>query len=686
MRRIPRSRRFYLSAAVLYALLVFAVIEAFYDRELAAAGLLFEPNGPLDLIRRTVQLHLASLAVWIGFSLVAGWAAYRFAARLWAALDQAERRGAELGLISELSAGLSGPLSPTEVAAAFVAGARRLVPATVTIVLIAYEEAAASFRTLAGDGPRAGSLLGRTGEIHPIAVLPAQMRERLIGEHRSFIAADTTAVPDWPDFAAHFPAMDGVRTAAALPLVSRSRLIGALFLSGDTPQVIDRDALQLLVLLGQYVAGALHNALSLAEAEARADRESVVNRVAQRVRGSISPEEMLAATLEEVGRALGASRAIVCAGSSREDLAVFHEWHADGVAQLTVGSTGQTPLAVLAAREGRTIAVRDGRDDPRLRDPTLGSHALIDHGTIAGLATPIGLGGQLSGVLAFHQVGSPRGWTSAEVRLVEAVARELGVAMETTRLLEQQRAAVAELERLSQAKSDFVSIVSHEFRTPLTGIQGFSEMMRDEELSVAEMKEYAGDINKDAQRLNRMINEMLDLDRLESGRMTVERADVDLNSVVTEVADGVRRNAPGHPIALRLDPALGAVSGDRDKLTQVVVNLVSNAVKYSPSGGEIVVTTRAEGPNAHVLVRDHGLGIPADGLEKVFERFARLESDATRFIQGTGLGLPIVRQIITLHGGKAWVESTVGEGSVFQFTIPLAAPADPANLANLASV
>ncbi|GAC1702668.1 MAG: hypothetical protein NVS9B6_19120 [Candidatus Limnocylindrales bacterium] len=366
---------------------------------------------------------------------------------------------------------------------------------------------------------------------------------------------------------------------------------------------------------------------------------------------------------------------MICSGTSREDLSVLHEWHAEGVTPVPVGTHGYLPLAVLAVREGRTVAVRDARIDPRLADPALGAHTLIDNGTIAGLATPIGLGGQLSGVLVFHQVGEPRGWTSGEVRLVEAIARELRVALESAHLFEQQRIAVAELERLSQAKSDFVSIVSHEFRTPLTGIQGFSEMMRDEDLSLAELKEYAGDINKDAQRLNRMINEMLDLDRLESGRMTFVRAPVDLNAVVAEVAAGVRPDAANHPLVLRLDQGLGPVLGDRDKLIQVVVNLISNAVKYSPQGGEIVVTTRVEGPNAHFLVRDHGMGIPSDGLEKVFERFARLESDATRFIQGTGLGLPIVRQIVTMHGGRTWVESTVGEGSVFQFTIPLAVPA-----------
>ena len=157
--------------------------------------------------------------------------------------------------------------------------------------------------------------------------------------------------------------------------------------------------------------------------------------------------------------------------------------------------------------------------------------------------------------------------------------------------------------------------------------------------------------------------------------MAIEVAAVDLNAVITEVVEGVLTDAADHPIILRLDPGLGPVIGDRDKLTQVVVNLLSNAVKYSPGGGEIVVTTRAVGPSAQVLVQDHGMGIPAEGLEQVFERFARLESDATRFIQGTGLGLPIVRQIVALHGGRVWAESTVGEGSVFQFTIPLATPA-----------
>jgi signal transduction histidine kinase len=150
---------------------------------------------------------------------------------------------------------------------------------------------------------------------------------------------------------------------------------------------------------------------------------------------------------------------------------------------------------------------------------------------------------------------------------------------------------------------------------------------------------------------------------------------VELNDLVSEAVDRLRPNAPNHPVSLRLDPLIGEMNGDRDKLTQVMANLLNNAVKYSPNGGEIVVSTRLERETAHVVVRDHGMGIPDDALEAIFERYGRVESPATRHIQGTGLGLPIVRQIVQLHGGTVWAESSVGEGSVFHVTLPLGAAA-----------
>jgi signal transduction histidine kinase len=264
--------------------------------------------------------------------------------------------------------------------------------------------------------------------------------------------------------------------------------------------------------------------------------------------------------------------------------------------------------------------------------------------------------------------------SDALLRQHESEARLRAAESERAAALAAQTAANAQLERLNKAKSEFVSIVSHEFRTALTGIQGFSEMMRDEDFTLEEMKEYADDINKDALRLNRMITEMLDLDRMESGRMTLNVEPVDLNAIVADVAARSRVNAPNHPVRLELDEALPEVAGDRDKLTQVLTNLVSNAIKYSPDGGEIALSSAREGDVAHVRVRDHGVGIPPDALENVFERFSRVESGASRYIQGTGLGLPIVRQIVQMHGGRAWAESAMGEGSTFQFTLPLAGP------------
>jgi signal transduction histidine kinase len=236
--------------------------------------------------------------------------------------------------------------------------------------------------------------------------------------------------------------------------------------------------------------------------------------------------------------------------------------------------------------------------------------------------------------------------------------------------LRQQKIALADLRKLNKSKSDFVSVVSHEFRTPLTGIQGFSEMIRDEDLSTDEVKDFANDINKDAHRLSRMITELLDLDRMESGRMTQNRERVDLGALVTEAVQHARPTASRHAFVLELDPALPEIWADRDRITQVLTNLISNAVKYSPDGGTIRVGTARLDDAAHCWVRDEGMGIPPESIETVFERYSRLDTTKTRTIQGTGLGLPIVREICQAHGGRAWAESTQGSGSTFHVTLP----------------
>ena len=256
--------------------------------------------------------------------------------------------------------------------------------------------------------------------------------------------------------------------------------------------------------------------------------------------------------------------------------------------------------------------------------------------------------------------------------MVEDVTRVRDAQDKIADALEAQRNANADLEKLDRTKTEFLSIVSHEFRTALTGIQGFSELIRDGGLEPDELRAYGGYIFNDADRVNRLIGDMLDLDRMESGRMSIRMADVDINEVLT---DAMARAAPANAVEFKpdLDPRLPIVTGDRDRLVQVVSNLVSNAVKYSPEGGTVTISSRAEGGYALITVADTGLGIPPDEIAHVFERFRRVRSGAAQSIAGTGLGLTIVKQIVEMHGGKIWVESAVGHGSAFHFTIPLAA-------------
>jgi PAS domain S-box-containing protein len=238
--------------------------------------------------------------------------------------------------------------------------------------------------------------------------------------------------------------------------------------------------------------------------------------------------------------------------------------------------------------------------------------------------------------------------------------------------LESQRSANATLEKLDRTKTEFLSIVSHEFRTALTGIQGFSELIRDGGLEPDEVRAYGGYIFNDADRVNRLIGDMLDLDRMESGRMSIRTTGVDINEVLS---DAIARagSSPTVEFKADLDPRLPIVTGDRDRLVQVVSNLVNNAVKYSPDGGSVTLSSRSEGGFALVSVTDTGVGIPPNEIGHVFERFRRVRSGAAQSIPGTGLGLTIVKQIVEMHGGKIWVESAVGHGSAFHFTLPLAA-------------
>ncbi len=273
-----------------------------------------------------------------------------------------------------------------------------------------------------------------------------------------------------------------------------------------------------------------------------------------------------------------------------------------------------------------------------------------------------GLHGQSRGVLVTaHDVTERK---AAEKERVQLFKRE-----QLARIAQEE--ANEQLQQVNELQKNFISTVSHEFRTTLTGIVGFSELLQEKQgWSPEEVREYATDINTDAQRLNRMINSLLDLGQIQSGKMGLHLEQIDITALVKGAVEHTNITTQ-HTILLQQDAALLFIKGDSDKLIQVMANLLSNAIKYSPKGGDILVTTQREDHNAHVCVKDQGIGIPEDALERIFIPYHRIDSEKTRHIQGTGLGLAIVHEMIIMHGGRVWAESTFGQGSQFHFTLPL---------------
>jgi two-component system phosphate regulon sensor histidine kinase PhoR len=239
---------------------------------------------------------------------------------------------------------------------------------------------------------------------------------------------------------------------------------------------------------------------------------------------------------------------------------------------------------------------------------------------------------------------------------------------------------VSELRRLQRIRTEFIDNLSHELRTPLTTVSLLAETLEREAEAVGDaipgkMRERIAKIEVETGHLVQMVNELLDLSRIEGGGTLQLTDGVDVSALAADSAERLRLFAERQGVALRIDAPSGLprVRGDATRLGQVVVNLVHNAVKFSPDGGEIIVRTSSQGDDVVTAIEDHGIGIPRAARDRVFERFykvdrARLRAEAGG---GTGLGLAIARHVIEQHGGRIWVESQEGVGSTFSFALPI---------------
>ncbi len=234
---------------------------------------------------------------------------------------------------------------------------------------------------------------------------------------------------------------------------------------------------------------------------------------------------------------------------------------------------------------------------------------------------------------------------------------------------------ITELRRLERVRRDFVANVSHEFKTPLTAIQGFAETLLSGALDdTANRRRFVEIIREHAWRLARLTDDLLKLSRIEAGRLELEMRPIRVEALVNGCIETARLKAEGKGLQIHVDLHENAppVWGDGAQLGEVLQNLVDNALQYTPSGGKIDVLARANGTEVVFTVIDTGIGIPESDLERIFERFYRVDAARSREAGGTGLGLAIARHIIDAHSGRIWVESAVGQGSRFHFSVPIA--------------
>jgi len=257
-------------------------------------------------------------------------------------------------------------------------------------------------------------------------------------------------------------------------------------------------------------------------------------------------------------------------------------------------------------------------------------------------------------------------------RLHEAQQRQLGEIAAQKRELEVANAQIAEISRL---KSEFLANMSHELRTPLNAILGFSEILKDNlvELTAEQRQECLENIHTSGKHLLELVNDVLDLSKIEAGRMELTYDNFGVQSAVREVHNVIRSLSERRDIDLRIEvePENLEVRADKSKFKQVLYNLLSNAIKFTPKGGRVWVNARVEEDALVVDVGDNGVGIAQEHHQRIFNEFYQLDTATTRQVEGTGLGLSLTRRLVELHGGEISLDSEPGRGSVFTFRLPL---------------
>jgi signal transduction histidine kinase/CheY-like chemotaxis protein len=477
-----------------------------------------------------------------------------------------------------------------------------------------------------------------------------------------------------------------------LPLIAQERVLGVLTVQSFKKNAYTEQNLSLLENLAAYTTIALDNANAYLvinqrehEVRERAAELVTINRISQALATELDKNRLIRFVGDQVRDLFRAPIAYVSLLDRATMMLQFPYTFGEDAPPRPFGS-GLTSQII---RSGQPLLMNE---DVQGNSARLGVEQ-IGRRSASFLGVPIPSGGQIIGVISVQSDEQEGRFTEADQRLLSTIATAVGVAFHNARLFEEASHARAAAEQADAAKSSFLSTVSHELRTPLTSVLGFAKIIRrrleerlfpmipEDDRKVQQAKRQVIEnlqiVVSEGERLTKLIDDVLDLAKIEAGKFTWNMASISVKEVIDRAVAATASlfEAKSLELAREIAPDLPEITGDQDRLIQVVINLISNAVKFTDAGS-ITCSARREGTELLVSVKDSGIGIAPEDQPKVFEKFKQVGDTLTDKPKGTGLGLPICKEIVEYHGGRIWVESEPGYGSTFSFTLPIIKQSD----------
>ena len=452
-----------------------------------------------------------------------------------------------------------------------------------------------------------------------------------------------------------------------VPVIARSTLLGALVIQAAAggPRFMTADV-PLIQTIADLAAVALDNARTLEREEQRRRQIEAVRSVTTELTHELNLQSLLELILLRASQFVRCESTVVLLWDETSETLIPKAWRGLGDWVMTTRLGLGDGAAGAAARLREGVVVEDYRGFASRIRPVPD-----EDGPTSVMAVPLAYQDRLIGVLTANRFGITESFNQHDLELLEVFGTQAAVAIENARLFEQATTAEA-LRELAQLKAELLNTVSHELRTPLSLIHGYAELLvhRGDQLEPADVRQMSGEIYTSSRTLARLVDDLLDFSRLDHGRLQLRRTRIALDETLESMVRTFSTQPGGERIVTELEPGI-EVDADLDRLHQVVGNLLSNALAYTTSG-PIVVRAKRERGNVRVEVADQGPGLDPEEVGRVWESFYRGTEAAQLPNRGSGLGLTVVKQLVELHGGKVGVQSTLGQGATFWFTLPAA--------------